>query len=245
MDMTTPQKSSQDMISMYDLLLFDLDGLLVNTEELHYRAYAQMCKNRGYHLPWDFPSYFRIAERGGKGIQEELYKSCPDLYRKEPDWSILYEEKRAQLYQLAKTEAVPLMKGVEKLLLEVEKRNIPRAIVTHSPRKLVEDFAFKQPILKSIPTWFCREDYLNPKPSPDGFMKAIHHFGSPKRVLGFEDAVRGIEALQACGVDSVLVGHPDPVTKLLWKDRGVLVIDRIDDILNVDIVNPLLRRYAP
>ncbi|MBS0655353.1 MAG: HAD hydrolase-like protein, partial [Verrucomicrobia bacterium] len=58
-----------DWISHYQLFLFDLDGLLVNTEETHYRAYARMCRDRGFTLPWDFPAYFRIAQSHSDAIR--------------------------------------------------------------------------------------------------------------------------------------------------------------------------------
>ena len=217
------------ILTNYDLLLFDLDGLLVNTEELHCTAYAEMCAKHQMKFPWDFSRYFQIAEKGGTEIRDELYKALSELYKLQPDWAVLYEEKRQALFALAETSVIPLMPGVEHLLMQIQE--IPRAMVTHSPRRLVESFARAQPILNTIPTWFCREDYTHAKPSPDGFITAIKAFGSPKRVLGFEDAVRGVEALKAAGADAVLVGHPDPKTRLFWQKQGVIVIDRIDEIL--------------
>lgn len=221
-----------DIFSSYDLLLFDLDGLLIDTEHLHCRAYAQMCAKRGVQFPWDFPAYFRIAEKGGTAIRDDLYRACPDLQAQEPSWAVLYEEKRQALYALAESEPVTILPGVERLLMLLAERDIPRAIVTHSPRKLVEAFALQQPILCSIPVWFCREDYVHPKPHPDGYNVAIRYFNSPKRVLGFEDAVRGVQALLEAGADAVLVGHPEAETRAYWEGRGVRVIDQVDEVVS-------------
>ena len=46
-------------ISNYDLFLFDLDGLLVDTEKLHFEAYKRLCSRFGYELAWDFMATFR------------------------------------------------------------------------------------------------------------------------------------------------------------------------------------------
>ncbi|MGD0665742.1 MAG: HAD hydrolase-like protein, partial [Rhabdochlamydiaceae bacterium] len=42
-----------DWTDKFDLFLFDFDGLLVDTEELHFKAYQMLCQGRGYKLPWD------------------------------------------------------------------------------------------------------------------------------------------------------------------------------------------------
>lgn len=44
-------------VSEYDLLMFDFDGLLADTEHIHYRAYCKMCNNRGITINWSFAKY--------------------------------------------------------------------------------------------------------------------------------------------------------------------------------------------
>ncbi len=196
-----------------------------------------MCAKRGVKIPWDFNRYFQIAEKGGTLIRDTLYAEFSELYAQEPNWAVLYEEKRKALYAIVEGEKAKLLPGVEHLLTVLAERNIPRAIVTHSPRKLIEDFALNLPILKTISVWVCREDYKLPKPNPDGYLKALELFHHPKRVLGFEDAVRGIEALQSAKIPAVLVGHKDSATRAFWKSRGVIIIDRVDEILGIKDLN--------
>jgi len=83
-----------DWINEYQLFLFDLDGLLVNTEELHYSAYKQMLERRGFSLSWDFRRYCHTAHYYSDKIASELYELFPELYSQESSWDTLYGEKK-------------------------------------------------------------------------------------------------------------------------------------------------------
>src|SRR5690349_22870106 len=121
-------------ISEYQLFLFDLDGLLVNTEALHYGAYKRMLAGRGYTLPWDFEKYFSIAQQDAEAPKRYIYAEFPKLQQEEPDWKVLYAEKKECYLDLLQTEAAPLMPGAEDLLLELKKQDVKRVVVTHSSR---------------------------------------------------------------------------------------------------------------
>lgn len=81
-------------LQKYALYLLDLDGLLVNTEQLHYEAYVQMCEARGFQLDLTFAAYCEIAHRSAQGIEQHIYAHFPALHAKEPRWSVLYAEKK-------------------------------------------------------------------------------------------------------------------------------------------------------
>lgn len=215
----------------YDLILLDLDGLLIDSEQLHWKAYQKMCNDRGFLFPWDFPAYFRVAEQGGTAIQDRLYAALPTLFDKEPDWTILYQEKREALYKIAAEEIVPLMPEVAQFLTFLQQCNIPRAIVTHSPRALVELCAQQQPILYTIPVWICREEYSRPKPDPEGYCVALKRFPDAKKIIGFEDAERGIVALEQAGIIPVLVGHKSS-QDVLKRHPDTIVLNTIGESLS-------------
>src|ERR1700732_1038423 len=106
-----------DWINTYQLFLFDFDGLLVNTEEIHFLAYKMMCADRGFELPWDFPRYCKSAHYDAEGIQRDICLELPDLRSQEPSWEILYREKKTNMISLLNQGAVHLMPGVNELLL--------------------------------------------------------------------------------------------------------------------------------
>ncbi len=195
-----------DLLQKYTLIFFDLDGLLVNTEDLHFQAYQKMCRDRGFILPWDFKTYCHIAHGSSEGLKEEIYKEFPGLYAKEPDWPVLYaEKKKAYLWVLGKGK-IALMPGVDKVLEFVKSFSIRSCVVTNSAKELTDAICKKLPALQSLPNWVTREDYQSSKPSPDAYLEAMkRHAKLGDKIIGFEDTVRGWRALHLAGVEGVVI----------------------------------------
>ncbi len=185
-------------IERFQLFLFDFDGLLVNTEELHFQAYVQMCFLRGFTLDWDFSRYCGAAHFDATALRDALYAYLPGLYVQEPRWEVLYAEKKNIYMQLLRAGKLQLMPGVEKLLYMLKEAAIKRCVVTHSPQEQVDYIRSMIPVLDLIPHWVTREHYQRPKPAPDGYEIAIERFAARgDGVIGFEDSLRGLQSLQA------------------------------------------------
>lgn len=193
-------------IEKFDLFLFDLDGLLVDTEKLHFEAYRALCKQHGHRLDWDFDHYVQIAHTSHDGLQKAIYP----LIEQGGSWDTLYQEKKALYIEMLRQGTLELMPGVEPLLKELAFSSAKRCVATHSARGQVETIKQKLPILKTIPVWITREDYENPKPAPDAYLKAIELLGDPgDRIIGFEDSLRGLRALQETPAEPVLICDPN------------------------------------
>lgn len=222
-------------ISEFQLFLFDLDGLLVNTEELHFGAYKRMLQQRGYSLGWDFATYFKIAQQDAEAPKRYIYAEFPQLQKEEPDWGVLYKEKKQAYLDLLERESAPLMPGVQQLLTELEKKAVKRAVVTHSGKSLVDALCKKNPTLRTIPHWITREDYTLPKPAPDGYLKAIADFaGLHDRIIGFEDSSRGLRSLMATSATPILVNAIDEELRAATKAQGVKVFTSFLEVLELE-----------
>lgn len=211
-------------LSSYDIILFDFDGLLVDTEPLHFLAYREMCSKNQVHLNWDFGRFCKIAHSSAFGIWNAFYKEFPYLLKKKSK-EVLYQEKKEIYQKLLKTTIIKLMPGVYALLQALAKTNTLSAVVTNSALSQVEPIRKTLPILNVIPLWITREDYLLAKPAPDGYLQAIQQLGKKERIIGFEDTLKGIHALQAAKVEAVLVTSTCPE-----EIKGFVHIDRIDRI---------------
>ncbi|MCB1112827.1 MAG: HAD family phosphatase [Chlamydiales bacterium] len=194
----------------YDLFLFDFDGLLVNTEEVHYQAYRKMCADRGYNLDWDFWRYIQIAHYSSEGLEKQIYAQFPELKKQEPNWSVLYGEKRDRLIEMYNKGDVEMMPGAEALLTALREADIPRCVVTHSSLDLVHALRNQHEILNTIPYWITRYDYNQPKPHPECYIKAVDKYAdNGDRVIGFEDTPRGLHALMGTRAKPVMVAPLD------------------------------------
>ncbi len=198
-------------IQGFDLFLFDFDGLLVNTEKLHYAAYVRMMEGRGYQLNWSFPRFCKAAHTNSVAIREGIYADFPAL---DPDWQTLYNEKKRCYFELISLGKIDLMPGVHELLSELDKHKKRRCVATNSPFEQIQLIRAQLPILRTIPHWITREDYEKPKPDPECYLRAIELHGKPgDRIVGFEDSLRGLKALQGTSALPILISDvlPSPL----------------------------------
>jgi beta-phosphoglucomutase len=189
-------------MEQFQLFLFDFDGVLVDTEPLHYQAYRQAFINRDIPWPYDFEQYCVVALGASQGVKKALYAQLPTL-----DWDAIAEEKKQIYLELLATEPLMLMPGVELLLHALQSQKRVSCVVTNSYRNQIEAIKEALPPLKSIPHWITREDYPLPKPAPDGYLTAIERFAPAAdcSVIGFEDSLKGFEALSQTRARAVLV----------------------------------------
>ncbi len=194
-------------IKDFDLFLFDFDGLLVNTEPLHYEAYREMCRRRGANLDWHLSDYVAVAHAGSTSLSDAIYQQFPQLYQEEPLWNNLYLEKKEIYRELLKQGGVSLMAGVERVLKEISRLGKSCCVVTNSTQSQVDYVKSRIALLDTIPLWITRESYVHPKPSPDGYLKALSLL-SPRldaRIAGFEDSLRGFQALQRAAIPNIFL----------------------------------------
>jgi beta-phosphoglucomutase len=206
----------------FRLFLFDFDGLLVNTEEIHFMAYKKMCLDRGFDLKWDFYRYCMASHYESDKLKKDIYAEFPDLYNMEPKWEVLYAEKKQNIIELLKGGAVHLMPGAERLLRALDDAKISRCVVTNSPKDQIELIKEKNPILQTIPYWFTRETYLEPKPNPECYLNAIAKVGIHDKIVGFEDTPRGMRALLHTPAKPVLISEVAYPEIADFKSKGVL-----------------------
>jgi beta-phosphoglucomutase len=188
-----------------DAFLFDLDGLLVDSEPMHYAAFTNTAKSFGYTVPWDFRTYCHKAHTQSLGLKKAFLELFPEA---ESVWHDLYHTVKLNFSKLIEMSPLELMPGVNEFLDLILTHNKKFAVVTNSSTPMVLAIMAKQPLLKKIPLWITREDYENAKPLPDGYLKALHILGvSSDKACGFEDSPRGVKSLKAA---DVLAFHISP-----------------------------------
>ncbi len=224
-------------IHQFQLVLFDFDGLLVNTEELHYLAYQRMCAARGINFDWSFDYYCQLAHYSADGLRRELYRQFPILNEQEPRWEILYAEKKNAIFNILNERPIQLMSGVEKLLQALTKANVRCCVVTNSPKELVDIVRKKNAILNTIPNWMTRERYTHPKPDPESYLKAIEIYGRPgDKIIGFEDTPRGLTALMGTPAMPILIctsDYPEIPALIARGARHFRTFEDVPDNLHV------------
>ncbi len=182
---------------MKKYVLFDHDGVLVDTEFWYYRAGERALADIGFTLDKD--QYLRDMTQGGAtfaqpraaGIDEQTI----DRVRKIRD----------EFYQeYIRTEVIEI-EGVVETLAELSKY-VRMAIVTTSSRAAFEIIHEKRQITQFMDFILVREDYKLTKPHPEPYLMGLKRFGASKaETIVVEDSSRGLKSAVAAGLDCVVV----------------------------------------
>jgi phosphoglycolate phosphatase-like HAD superfamily hydrolase len=130
-------------INNYDLFLFDLDGTLINTEEIHFQSYLESLSKYGYTKSFTFDDYCKICHLDDIAMQKFVENNLNIIYEK------FYQTKKS-IYLSKLNESLCLINGFDIFLQELKKLNKKTCIVTHSSRDTIEFILEKLPILKTI-----------------------------------------------------------------------------------------------
>jgi HAD superfamily hydrolase (TIGR01509 family) len=210
---------------MKKYILFDHDGVLVDTEFWYYQAGARALADIG--LPLDKDQYLRDMTRGlgtwaqarAAGIDEQT------ISRQRASRDAYYQE-------YLSTEAIEI-EGVVQALAELAKY-ARMAIVTTAKRADFDLIHEKRQIRKFMEFVLTREDYRMAKPHPEPYLTGLERFGATKEeALVVEDSLRGLNSAVAAGIDCAIV-HND-FTKGHDFARATHRIQTLGEIKNIII----------
>lgn len=205
----------------FSTAIFDLDGLLVDTEPQSHKIYNDIL--RPYGLSMDLATY---AQQYSGGTENRNMDLLIQQYRLPltRDEGIAIEKERERVYL---AEGAPLKPGVRELLAWLEQRGVTIVLATSSTkdraRKLLDDHG----VLGYFGVQAFGFEVQNSKPAPDVFLLAASRAGAePEDCVVFEDSEAGVCAGAAAGMRVVCVPdmrYPSPeVAALAWVVVGSL-----------------------
>jgi HAD superfamily hydrolase (TIGR01509 family) len=184
-------------------IIFDLDGVIVDTEFLHYKSYSEILDK--YNVKLSEQEYYDFWTRKGKDIRDFIVEKKVDI-----DSEKIREEKRAIYYDRLKKE-LRLYEDADKIITKLSKK-FSLALVTNSHKRDTSLILRKFGLTKYFKVIITREDIKNKKPDPEGFLLASQKLGiKPRHILVIEDAEKGIIAAHKAGMKSIAI--PNKYTK--------------------------------
>jgi len=207
---------------MKKYILFDNDGVLVETEIWYYEASKRALKEFFNHNI-EFDQYMDIMTNG-LGV----WSAVPELTKSQIDRA---RDKRNQYYQhYLKTKNLAI-DNIHKILDELSKK-YKMCIVTTSRRVDFEIIHKNRGITDFMEFVLCEGEYPRAKPYPDPYLKALDIFGSKKEeAIVIEDSQRGLISAFDAGIDCAIVHNE--FTKTQDFSKATHRIKKLEDIFDI------------
>ena len=182
-----------------EAVVFDMDGLLVDTERMFRDVMMEASRRRGVDLPLEV--FLRMV-----GLQRDASRAVA-LAHFGDDFD--YEPWIADAWALAFARievGVAIKDGALELLDFLEEAGIPRAVATSSSHATVERQLGPSGLFQRFQTIVAAGDYERGKPAPDAFLLAATRLGlAPEVCLALEDSHNGVRAAHAAGMMTIMV----------------------------------------
>ena len=210
---------------MKKFILFDNDGVLVETEPLYFEANVKALKELGIELTFD--RYMKIMAKGGTawelaleaGINQEI------IDKKRFQRDIYYQE-------FIKTRDIKIP-NVKEILKELSKK-YKMAIITTSRRvdfELIHKNGYSG-IVDFMEFVLCVEDYPRAKPYPDPYLAGLNKFDASKNeTIVVEDSQRGLTSAFNAGIDCVVVKNEFTLTHNF--SNASYRINTLEELINI------------
>jgi HAD superfamily hydrolase (TIGR01509 family) len=173
-------------------VIFDMDGVLVDGEPLHFRAVNKLLAKEGKSISLEQYKPYMGTKSGWSEMIEDF-----GLSGSRESYSATYRELVLAHYQ-AESVALP---GAAELVRGLQRAGMPIAVCSSSILPWVEACLSRIGLLDAFPTIVTGSDVNDGKPAPDIYLLAAARVGAPASAcLAFEDAPAGIQSAKAAGM---------------------------------------------
>jgi len=189
-------------------VLFDFDGIIVDTEWAIYQAWKKTFGAHGQHLPLDV--YTRCIGSDFETWSPKIH--LEELTAKTFDWHDLDQRRQKEI--VSELEHERAMHGVTECLDALDAASIPAAVVSSSNHHWVDGWLEKIGLTDRFKTVVCRGDAPRIKPAPDLYLEAAKRLNLPAEAcLVIEDSLNGMKSAKTAGMPVWVV--PNRVTECL------------------------------
>jgi beta-phosphoglucomutase len=184
--------------SSYQAIIFDFDGVLVDSEPIHHQCWQEILAAHGATLDWETYEAHCIGVSDRAMLQMLCDKVATPL-----DFDKLWADypRKKELFRSRMMHAEAVTGEVRRLIDDL-RPNYKLAVVTSSGRREVEPILKSASILGKLETVVYGEDVKNLKPAPDPYLLAVKRLGVT-RALAIEDSQAGIASARAAGLDVI------------------------------------------
>lgn len=195
----------QNSVKDIKAALFDMDGLLIDSERIYRDCWIQAAQELGYTFDTEKALSLRSLDKELANALFIRWFSDETAYER--------VKKRRKEIMAEKIRQVPLQRkpGVRSLIQELEKRGIKAAVVTASPQKRAQMHLESVGLGNLFETIVTTETVKRGKPFPDVYLYAAKRMQvMPKECLAFEDSPNGVKSAHEAGCHTVMIPDLTP-----------------------------------
>ena len=209
-------------------VVFDLDGLMLNTEDVFSESGRQLLARRGLEMTAEI-HHAMLGRR-----PNEAFQAMKDLTGITDEIESLKEETR-ELFQEIAAGHLALMPGLLPLLDRIDYSGLPRAVATSSPRDYMTDMLGRFDLLDGFRVTLTAEDVTEGKPNPEIYLTAATRLDvEPARMLVLEDSEAGTRAAASAGAFTVSI--PSVHTQAGDFSMASILAKQLDDDVVLQLV---------
>ncbi|NOS55100.1 MAG: HAD family phosphatase [Cyclobacteriaceae bacterium] len=214
--------------------IFDMDGVIIDSNPFHKVALHQFCEKYGYHL---------TEEQLRNKIYGRTNKQwITNLFERELSPEELHEfaEEKEGLFRDLYQHDIKALAGLDQFLEKMNGQKLARAIGTSAPRSNVDFVMAKTNLSRYFPTILDDSFVEHGKPNPEIYLKCAAALGyQPNRCVVFEDSISGVTAGRAAGAKVVGVATTHTHKELAETDY---IIDDFTDLDPAQLISILFKK---
>lgn len=183
-----------------EMVIFDMDGLMFDTEALALQVYEKLCRDYGCEYSREFYlSLLGTTEmNANKAFQDRFGQGFPALK--------FNDELIARLNTLIEQEGLPCKHGLQELLLYLKRQPVKKALGSSNNKSIINRYLQIAKLQNEFDSIISGDDVLQGKPDPAIFLESCHMLKiNPRHAVVLEDSEKGVEAAAAAGIRCILV----------------------------------------
>lgn len=187
---------------MIKAIVFDMDGLMIDSEPLNSKAVSEVIKEYG-KVPISKENGL-VHTAGLKG--DKQWEELRVVHNIEERIQVLREKRRKAYLEIIKTTSIQTMPGLMDLLRLLKKKNIPLALASNTGRKHIQFILDKLKLFHYFPIITTGDEVVRPKPNPDIYIKTAKKLSTTTSYcLVLEDSESGVIAGKKAGMKVIAV----------------------------------------
>jgi beta-phosphoglucomutase len=192
-----------------DAVIFDMDGVLIDSNPFHLRVWTEFLTRHGVHFDPDKLGAQIFGQRDDKALR--MFFGADLSEGQSVRWS---EELEHNFRETFRHHARPLP-GAAELIRDCHGQGIQMAVASSAMKKNVDFVVDALELRGYFRAVVSGDEVSHPKPDPEIYLDAAAHLGAePSRVVAFEDSPIGIEAVVRAGMKCVAIASTFPIEEL-------------------------------